>query len=155
MSIEARNRLLPDWFTRIRTHQTVLPRFQRFEAWDHSRVTQMFNTILQELPVGAALVLERGNEELFVSRPLKGAPEAGERITEYLLDGQQRLTGLWRGLHNNYDDRTFFLYFAPDEETGMGYYVKSIGRWRTDNDTELRPFWANCVFWPLVITHSD
>jgi hypothetical protein len=32
MSIEARNRLLPDWFTRIRTRQTVLPRFQRFEA---------------------------------------------------------------------------------------------------------------------------
>jgi len=24
MSIEARNRPLPDWFTRIRTHQTVL-----------------------------------------------------------------------------------------------------------------------------------
>jgi len=143
MSIEARNRPLPDWFTRIRTHQTVLPRFQRFEAWDHSRVTQMFNTILQDLPVGAGLVLEVGDEEPFISRTLKGAPETGERVTEHLLDGQQRLTALWRGLHNNYDDRTYFLYFLTDEETGLPFYVDSVARWKKEGDTELRPFWAN------------
>ena len=143
MSIEARNRLLPDWFTRIRTHQTVLPRFQRFEAWDHSRVTKLFNTILQDLPVGAALVLEIGNEEPFISRTLKGAPETGERVTEHLLDGQQRLTGLWRGLHNNYDDRTFFLFLVTDEETNLPFYVDCIARWKKEGDTEFRPFWAN------------
>lgn len=143
MSIEARNRLLPDWFTRIRTHQTVLPRFQRFEAWDHSRVTQMFNTILQDLPVGAGLVLEIGDEEPFISRTLRGAPEKGERVTEHLLDDQQRLTALWRGLHNNYDDRTFFLFFSTDEETGLPFYVDSLARWKKDGDKEFRPFWAN------------
>jgi len=47
MTINAPNRTLPDWFTRKRTCQTVLPRFQRFEAWSHANVTQMFNTILQ------------------------------------------------------------------------------------------------------------
>lgn len=140
MSIEARNRLLPDWFTRIRTHQTVLPRFQRFEAWDHARVTQLFNTILQDLPIGAALVLEVGDEEPFISRTLKGAPETGERVTEHLLDGQQRLTGLWRGLHNNYENRTFFLYLRPDEETGRAFYVDSIARW--EQNGSLRPIWA-------------
>ncbi len=143
MSIEARNRLLPDWFTRIRTRQTVLPRFQRFEAWDHARVTQMFNTILQDLPVGAGLVLEIGDDEPFISRTMKGAPETGERVTEHLLDGQQRLTALWRGLHNNYEDRTFFVYFLPDEETDMPYYVDSVARWKKDGDSEFRPFWAN------------
>lgn len=143
MSIEARNRLLPDWFTRIRTHQTVLPRFQRFEAWDHSRVCQMFNTILQDLPVGAGLVLEIGDEEPFISRTLKGTPTTGERVTEHLLDGQQRLTALWRGLHNNYDDRTFFLFFSTDEETGLPFYVDSIARWKKNGDKEFRPFWAN------------
>lgn len=143
MSIEARNRLLPDWFTRIRTRQTALPRFQRFESWDHSRVTQMFNTILQDLPVGAGLVLEIGDVEPFISRTLKGAPETGERVTEHLLDGQQRLTALWRGLHNNYEDRTFFVHFEEDEETGMPYYVDSIARWKKEGDKEFRPFWAN------------
>lgn len=143
MSIEARNRLLPDWFTRIRTRQTVLPRFQRFEAWDHANITQLFNTILRDLPVGAVLVLEIGNEEPFISRTLKGAPTTGERVTEHLLDGQQRLTALWRGLHNNYEERTYFVYFKPDEETKMPFYVDSIARWKKGKDREVRPFWAN------------
>jgi len=143
MPIEARNRAIPDWFTRIRTRQTVLPRFQRFEAWGHANVIQLFNTILQDLPVGAVLVLEVGDEEPFVSRPIKGAPTAGERVTEHLLDGQQRLTALWRGLHNNYDDRTYFVFFTPDEESGMPYYIDSIARWKKEKDTELGPFWAN------------
>ena len=143
MAIEARDRPLPDWFTRIRTRQTALPRFQRFEAWGHATVTQLFNTILQDLPVGALLVLEIGNEEPFISRPLKGVPATGERVTEHLLDGQQRLTALWRGLHNNYDERTYFLYLTEDEETGMPYYVDSIARWKKEGDEEMRPFWAD------------
>ena len=143
MTINAQNRLLPDWFSRVRTRQTVLPRFQRFEAWGHANVTQMFNTILRRLPLGAVLILEIGNEEPFISRPIVGAPNEGERITEHLLDGQQRLTALWRGLHNNYEDRTYFLYLTEDEESGMPYYVDSIGRWKKAGDKEYRPFWAN------------
>ena len=143
MTINAQNRLLPDWFSRVRTRQTVLPRFQRFEAWGHANVTQMFNTILRRLPLGAVLILEIGNEEPFISRPIVGAPIDGERITEHLLDGQQRLTALWRGLHNNYEDRTYFLYLSEDEESGMPYYVDSIGRWKKTGDKERRPFWAN------------
>ena len=143
MGIEARNRTLPNWFARVRERQIALPRFQRFEAWDHSRVTQLFNTILQDLPIGAALVLDIGDKEPFISRTLVGAPTKGERITEHLLDGQQRLTALWRALNNNYEERTFFLYLEKDEETGMPYYVDSIGRWRKEEDTERRPFWAN------------
>jgi hypothetical protein len=143
MPIEARNRPLPDWFTRIRTRQTVLPRFQRFEAWGHANVIQLFNTILQDLPVGAVLVLEIGDEEPFVSRTIKGAPTTGERVSEHLLDGQQRLTALWRGLNNNYEERSYFLFFQPDEETNMPYYVDSISRWKKEKDAEARPFWAN------------
>lgn len=145
MAINAQNRNLPDWFTRVRLLQTKLPRFQRFEAWDHSNITQMFNTILRGLPIGATLILEIGNEEPFISRPLKGAPATGERTTEQLLDGQQRLTGLWRGLQNNYDDRTYFVYFKPEEETGMPYYVGSVARWKKDGDQEFRPFWTNNI----------
>ena len=144
MAIEARDRTIPDWFTRVRTRQMTLPRFQRFEAWSNANITQIFNTVIQDLPVGALLVLEVGNDEPFVSRTIKGAPEeTGERVTEQLLDGQQRITALWRGLSNNYEDRTYFLYLSEDEETGMPYYIESISRSLREGDTELRPFWAN------------
>ena len=45
MAIEARNRTLPDWFTRVRTRQIALPRFQRYQAWNHGDVALLFNTI--------------------------------------------------------------------------------------------------------------
>ena len=107
--LEARNRLLPDWLTKIRTHQIVLPRFQRFQAWSHQQVTGLLNNVLQELPAGAVLILEIGEKEPFHSRPVVGAPDSGERVTEHLLDGQQRLTALWRSLHDHYEDRSYFV----------------------------------------------
>jgi hypothetical protein len=36
----------------------------------------------------------------------------GTKVLEHLLDGQQRLTALWRVLHNNYEDETYFVYVA-------------------------------------------
>lgn len=114
--MDARNRSLPDWFTRIRTGQIRLPRFQRFEAWGHNEVADLVETMLHGLPSGATLVLEIGNKEPFISRALETAPETSERVTENLLDGQQRLTALWRSLHDNYPDRTYLLHFEQDED---------------------------------------
>ena len=53
--MEARNRGLSDWFTRIRNRQIVLPRFQRFEAWTHRMVAGLLDTVLRKLPAGALL----------------------------------------------------------------------------------------------------
>ena len=140
---EARNRPLSDWTTRIRTRQTVLPRFQRFQAWSHSQVTQLFNTILQDLPCGALLVLDIGDEEPFISRSVVGAPTKGDRVTEHLLDGQQRITAIWRGLNNDYPDRTYFLYLREEEETDMPYYVDSVSRYLRRRDNQRMPLWAD------------
>lgn len=127
--MEARNRTLPDWFTRIRTRQMKLPRFQRFEAWSHNQVTALLNNVLQELPTGSVLVMEVGDKEPFVSRPMIGAPAEGEKVVELLLDGQQRLTALWRSLTNHYDDRSYLVSLEQDEETRAPYYVVSYARY--------------------------
>ena len=143
--MEARNRSLTDWFTRIRTRQLVLPRFQRYEAWTQRHVANLLDTVLQELPAGALLVLEVGEEEQFVSRTMAGAPGDGGRIAEQLLDGQQRLTALWRSLTNDYGDRTYFVKVTSDDEdedefSGSPRAV-SQGRWiRKD---KLFPLWAD------------
>lgn len=142
MSITAQNRTIPDWFTHVRLGYVVLPRFQRYEAWSHSTISQLFNTVLQGLPVGAMLVLKVGDSEPFVTRPIVGAPKIDTKSQEHLLDGQQRLTALWRGLHNNYPDRTYFLYIKADED-GSSIYVDSIARYKRETDKEARPFWAN------------
>ena len=101
--MEARNRKVEDWYGKIQRGEIKLPRFQRWEAWDWKRISSLINTISHDLPLGITLVLDVGEKELFVSRFLSTAPETGTRVFEHLLDGQQRLTALWRVLHNNYE----------------------------------------------------
>lgn len=116
--MQAQNRLLPEWFNRIRTGQIRLPRFQRYEAWGAAEVASLLEAVLRALPAGAALILDVGDVEKFISRSMEGAPAPSERVNEHLLDGQQRLTALWKSLNDLYDDRTYFAYFDEDEETG-------------------------------------
>ncbi|GIK58930.1 MAG: DUF262 domain-containing protein [Chloroflexi bacterium] len=108
--MEARNRKLSEWYGKIQRGEIRLPRFQRYEAWDRQRISSLIETIIHDLPLGITLILEVGDEEKFVSRHLATAPELDGRVYEHLLDGQQRLTALWRVFHNNYDFETYFVY---------------------------------------------
>lgn len=108
--MEARNRKLTDWYGKIQRAEIKLPRFQRFEAWDRGRICSLLEMVIQNLPLGITLILEVGDEEKFVSRFLETAPEVDGRVYEHLLDGQQRLTALWRAFHNSYERETYFVY---------------------------------------------
>ena len=138
--MEARNRTLPEWFMRVRTRQIMLPRFQRMESWGQKEITDLLEAVLRGLPVGSVLTLEVGDEMPFVSRPIAGAPTTGERVIELLLDGQQRLTALWRALHNNYEERTYYVRVPPDNSENE-LEVVSQSRWRKDG--RRFPLWAD------------
>jgi len=127
--MEARNRLIKDWFARIRARQLVLPRFQRFESWGPHEITALLTSVIRGLPVGATLILEVGEKIPFNWRPIIGAPEEGERITELLLDGQQRLTALWRSMKDNYTDKTYLVELEPSDEDEKAPRVIAQTRW--------------------------
>jgi len=127
--MEARNRTLTDWFPRIRTGQVLLPRFQRHEAWTHREVASLLESVLRGLPTGAALTLDIGDVPPFHARPIVGAPEPTERVSEHLLDGQQRLTALWRALHDDYDDRTYLIGLEHDEDDNDQVVVRGEPRY--------------------------
>lgn len=116
--MEARNRKIEDWYGKVQRGEIKLPRFQRHEAWDRRRISSLVNTIIKDLPLGITLVLEVGEKEQFISRYLISAPETAVRVLEHLLDGQQRLTALWRVLHNNYEDETYFVYVPEFDDQG-------------------------------------
>jgi len=109
---------LGEWFENIANGQIKLPRFQRFEAWDRRRICSFFNTIIHNLPLGVVLVHEVGDKENFTSRYIKTAENnKGHRVTQHLLDGQQRLTAMWRVIHNNYSDYTYFVHLNDYDES--------------------------------------
>ena len=92
-SSKAQDRSLGVWFQNIQLGMIKLPRFQRFEAWDRSRVISFLNTIISNLPVGVTLALEVAGEEKFESRYITTSdPDKEGTVTQHLLDGQQRLT---------------------------------------------------------------
>ena len=95
--MEARNRKIEEWFQWIADGAVVLPRFQRYEAWGYGQVESLLESVVRRpsLPVGALLMLEVGDEPPFIARPIVGAPETG-KASYHLLDGQQRMTALWR-----------------------------------------------------------
>lgn len=116
-SSSAHNRELADWYNKIKNGNIKLPRFQRMEAWDRWRIQSFWDTVIHNLPIGVTLILSVGNEEKFKSRFISTAtPSTFDKVTEHLLDGQQRLTSFWRTLHNNYESETYFVYFPEYDE---------------------------------------
>lgn len=145
--MEARNRKLEDWYGKIKRGEIKLPRFQRFEAWDRHRICSLLETIIHNLPLGITLVLEVGEEEKFISRFLETAPNKRGRTFEHLLDGQQRLTALWRTLHNNYEWETYFIYIKEydnydhdEDREDMSVFFRS--RYTKKNGAKY-PLWCN------------
>lgn len=118
-SINAKN--IETWFTEINQGQLVLPRFQRHPAWRDDQVAALFENILRKpsLPIGVLLILDVGDEQPFQYRPIDGAPKASPRPRMHLLDGQQRMTAIWKALTNGHERARFFIDLAPAaEESG-------------------------------------
>lgn len=146
-SSSAQNRQLADWYTKIKNGNIKLPRFQRMEAWDRWRIQSFLETVINNLPVGVTLILDVGNKEKFKSRYIKTAePEIKDKVTEHLLDGQQRLTSFWRALHNNYTSETYFVYFPEFErysEQPWNDEATIFCRTRYSKRGQKYPLWAD------------
>lgn len=145
--MEARNRRLSDWYGKVQRAEIKLPRFQRFEAWDRNRICSLVETVIKNLPLGITLILEVGDKEKFISRYLSTAPEIDGRVYEHLLDGQQRLTALWRVFQNNYEWETYYIYLKAldeyDSDAEMEDYTTYF-RWRYyKKNGERYPLWCD------------
>ena len=147
-SSSAQNRSLGDWYNMIKLGQLKLPRFQRkSDAWDRNRVKSFLSTIINNLPVGVSLIYERGDSEKFISRYIETSdPEDPERLTEYLLDGQQRLTAFWRSMHNNHEAEKYFLYIPEYDnlDDNIDFDERTVycsTRWTNKN--KKYPIWAD------------
>lgn len=146
-SSKAENRELKAWYNLVKEGNIKLPRFQRGEAWDKNRITSFLNTIVTNLPVGITLVLHVDfNKEQFVSRFIETAEKEGSpRVTEHLLDGQQRITALWRSMNDNYEYESYFVYI-PDydlenQEPDNEIQVINVSRYYKGD--QRYPLWAN------------
>ena len=105
--------------------QIQLPDFQRGWVWDDYRIKGLLASISRGFPVGAVLTLGAGGAVRFKARLVQGVdldlvPDA----SEFLLDGQQRLTSLYQALrhkgpvevHNKHGKKTRRWYYIDMKE---------------------------------------
>jgi len=133
---------ISDWFTKIKNSKVVLPKFQRFEAWGPSEKRKLLQSIIEGVPIGSLLLLGKGGELDFDWRSLTGAQGKEKRIESYLLDGQQRLTTLWRSFKDDYERDVFFIKIRPDEKTDPDDLPLVIRKRRWTKNGKTYPLWT-------------
>ena len=72
-----------------------LPEFQRSWVWDDARIRSLVASVSRAFPIGAVMTLRSGGEVKLKARPIEGA-HARNEPEALLLDGQQRITSLFR-----------------------------------------------------------
>ncbi len=114
--MKAENTTIENWIHRVRTGEVLLPRFQRDVVWTSLHVVNFLESVIQgNAPLGVLMILRvDADRQPFSTRPLQGTPDPSSKCNFHLLDGQQRLTALWRSMNDNYEDRTFFVHFKED-----------------------------------------
>ena len=115
--------------TEVKAGRLGVPVFQRKFTWSRRQIEELWESIFQGFFVGS--ILTWGENKSVEAHPVDGAPDLTDR-TEIILDGQQRITSLYKAVvpGDNPDD---FLYFVDlksllDPRSDMADTVTSYKR---------------------------
>lgn len=96
MSFDSTKTSLKDLLCHVHEGKLQLPEFQRDYVWNEGDVRSLLESIAKGFPVGALLTLERGGSIEFKPRGVEGTQVDGIEPEHLLLDGQQRMTSLYK-----------------------------------------------------------
>ena len=100
-SFDSTKTALQDILSLAHSGSLQLPDFQRGWVWDDERIKSLLASVSVSFPIGAVMLLQNDSEHIrFKPRPLAGTDVSLRDITPetFILDGQQRLTSLYRAL---------------------------------------------------------
>ncbi len=100
MAVESHDKSLEDLLKWVENGKAQLPDFQRSWVWDDFKICKLIESITSGFPMGAAMFLAYGGEEVrFKYRKFEGVTSTEDVTPNWLvLDGQQRLTTLYQVL---------------------------------------------------------
>jgi len=104
---------LKELLSQIDKGEAALPEFQRNFVWKPSAIEELIESVANNFPAGSLLRLQNEATPMFACRAFEGAPGLGTSTPKYLvLDGQQRLTSLYRACYGKSEFR-FFIRLQP------------------------------------------
>ncbi len=115
---KALNKKMLSFLEHISKDQLLLPSFQRQKAWTDSITIKFLQAVYEKNPLGILLLVRYSEKEHRNSqlkpRRFDGINEdevikTEAEINYLLLDGQQRLTALWKVFNDGYKDKLFCI----------------------------------------------
>jgi hypothetical protein len=107
--------LISDLVQMVEDGKLAIPEFQRPFVWKPPAVADLLVSVARRWPIGTLLLLEGPQD--FAVRPLAEAPELNN-VELLLLDGQQRMTALYRALGDHVGDEIYYVDFNALREEG-------------------------------------
>ena len=121
MSPKFGDRKVGKWLRMAEAGEIVLPSFQRSYVWrKRESIEDYLLAVIQNRPTGVFLVLKTHGESKFESRSLRGIEADPANAHELLLDGQQRLTSLWRVLNGEAGTVRYYLKVVDLKARNVG-----------------------------------
>lgn len=109
---------------RISDGELQLPQFQRQEAWPGKTIRKFLMAVCKQRPLGVFLLVSydsaKQNSQL-TPRNFSDIETPLDDVKELLLDGQQRLTALWKVFNDGYPEKIYCVRFTTEED---GTYCK-------------------------------
>ena len=120
----------------IETNELVLPAMQRPFVWKEDRLYRLLDSLLRGFPIGAVMLWKTGTAQRFRNFP-KNIDDTIDQVftfetssnssNKYLvLDGQQRLTGLFCMFKGTYNNKLLHINIlsgdSEDKDPGNEYY---------------------------------
>ncbi|HET9396868.1 MAG TPA: DUF262 domain-containing protein, partial [Nitrospiraceae bacterium] len=104
-----------DMLMQVEEGELAIPEFQRPFVWRPPQVSDLLVSVARRWPIGTLLLLEGPQD--FAVRPLAEAPELTS-AKMLVLDGQQRVTALYRALGHHVGDEVYFVNLLALLEDG-------------------------------------
>lgn len=102
---------------RLEAGEIKIPKFQRKFIWSKGMVLELLESLLQGYPIGSLLFWRTESNRFNVERDIEGftLPPTPEKFpTDYVLDGQQRLTTVFGALRYDKPDEPHILNVVYD-----------------------------------------
>lgn len=118
---------ISDLITGIKRGEIKIPQFQRKFVWKDEQALELLDSIAQNYPVGS-LLLWKTQDKLKAERNIGQfrLPSTDDMTpTDYVLDGQQRLTVVYSSLGAPQDEEGFTAIYDLEEEKFIRYAGKS------------------------------
>ncbi|MCY3545118.1 MAG: DUF262 domain-containing protein [Chloroflexi bacterium] len=147
MNPDYESKTVLEWMHEMYEGKLALTDFQRSHVWSNSLSAKFLTAILQAQPTGTILLVEAGKR--LGRREIAGNNIADiTKCENLILDGQQRLTSIWRALIENEKGR-FFV--QTNDLKGEKIEIEKVAHRSTDPAPQ-DDFAQNCV--PLTALYD-